>query len=296
MQEYDESRDIDESRRAPWGNRFGAGLVDWLLIGAVIFSVFFYAGWVNIGFTSLFASVSGWTFWIVLGIAYILYFAIFEIAFGTTVGKGSFGLEVLALDGEMTVGKAVGRNISKIAWPLFLVDLLLGVATAGYYGQRFFDKMVSTIVVREKPLKARKQRYVPYIKDLGADEDGKGKGLDAEGLSAKEREALEKVLAALKSGGGTVDEELRQRLLKAIKEGKGSEDLLRQVIMDTIKHSHCTRCNTPYKILPTGVEATSWSGLWGMRCIWCNKKVFEEDRTVKPGDWGFGGVTPGFTR
>jgi uncharacterized RDD family membrane protein YckC len=48
---------------------------------------------------------------------------------------------------------------------------------------------------------------------------------------------------------------------------------------------HCSRCSTPYNIVPSKDKST-WSGLWNSRCIWCNKMVFEEyKRRVQPGKW-----------
>jgi uncharacterized RDD family membrane protein YckC len=48
---------------------------------------------------------------------------------------------------------------------------------------------------------------------------------------------------------------------------------------------HCSRCSTPYNIVPSKDRST-WSGLWNSRCIWCNKMVFEEyKRRVQPGKW-----------
>ena len=47
----------------------------------------------------------------------------------------------------------------------------------------------------------------------------------------------------------------------------------------------CPSCSTPYNIVPTKNKST-WSGLWNSRCIWCNKKVFEQYRQhVQPGKW-----------
>jgi uncharacterized RDD family membrane protein YckC len=47
----------------------------------------------------------------------------------------------------------------------------------------------------------------------------------------------------------------------------------------------CPYCSTPYNIIPSKDKST-WSGLWGSRCIWCNKKVLEQYRSrVQPGKW-----------
>jgi uncharacterized RDD family membrane protein YckC len=48
---------------------------------------------------------------------------------------------------------------------------------------------------------------------------------------------------------------------------------------------NCPYCGTPYNIVPSKDKST-WSGLWGSRCIWCNHKVFEHYRRhVQPGNW-----------
>ena len=47
----------------------------------------------------------------------------------------------------------------------------------------------------------------------------------------------------------------------------------------------CPYCTTPYNIIPSKDRST-WSGLWNSRCIWCNRKVFEQyQRRVQPGKW-----------
>ena len=124
MQEYDESRDIDVSRRAPWGSRVAAGLIDWELIGAVVFSFFFYLGWIGITNLFLIWTIDAIIFWVILGVIYVIYFAAFESVFGASIGKGCTSLEVLALDGDMTFGKAAARNLSKIHFILFIIDRL----------------------------------------------------------------------------------------------------------------------------------------------------------------------------
>ena len=48
---------------------------------------------------------------------------------------------------------------------------------------------------------------------------------------------------------------------------------------------NCPYCSTPYNIVPSKDKST-WSGLWGSRCIWCNRKVFEQyKRRIQPGKW-----------
>jgi hypothetical protein len=53
------------------------------------------------------------------------------------------GLKVQMLDGSrLTFNKALTRNISKIFWPILLIDFIIGIATPGTDPrQRYFDRI-----------------------------------------------------------------------------------------------------------------------------------------------------------
>jgi uncharacterized RDD family membrane protein YckC len=66
-----------------------------------------------------------------------------------TLGKRVMGLKVQMLNGSKAPSnKVLTRNISKILWFIFLVDILVGIATPGPDPrQRYFDRIAGTTVV-----------------------------------------------------------------------------------------------------------------------------------------------------
>jgi uncharacterized RDD family membrane protein YckC len=75
-----------------------------------------------------------------------------ESSSGSSIGKKLIGLKAQMTDGSKTnFGKAFMRNISKIFWPILLIDWLLGVVTPGQdRRQKYFDRMAGTTVVSFK--------------------------------------------------------------------------------------------------------------------------------------------------
>lgn len=74
-----------------------------------------------------------------------------------TLGKRVIGLKVQMLDGtKAPSNKVLMRNISKIFWPIFLIDFIVGIATPGPDPrQRYFDRLAGTTVINVK------QAFVP---------------------------------------------------------------------------------------------------------------------------------------
>jgi uncharacterized RDD family membrane protein YckC len=71
---------------------------------------------------------------------------------GASLGKKVIGLKVQMLNGgKATFDKALTRNISKIFWPLFVIDIIIGFATPGPDPrQRYFDRVAGTTVISVK--------------------------------------------------------------------------------------------------------------------------------------------------
>ncbi len=74
--------------------------------------------------------------------------------------------------------------------------------------------------------------------------------------------------------------------VKPIEEALEEEDEFADLpIPRELLTGRCPYCTTPYNIVPSKDRST-WSGLWNSRCIWCNRKVFEQyQRRVQPGKW-----------
>lgn len=87
--------------------------------------------------------------WFVVGIIQVIYFTILETYWGASLGKRILGLQVQMTNGSrVTIDKALIRNLSKIVWPLLILDWLIGVATAGAdRRQKYSDRFAGTTVV-----------------------------------------------------------------------------------------------------------------------------------------------------
>lgn len=73
--------------------------------------------------------------------------------------------------------------------------------------------------------------------------------------------------------------------VKPIEERAEEDEFADLPIPRELLTGRCPYCSTPYNIVPSKDKST-WSGLWGSRCIWCNRKVFEQyRRRVQPGSW-----------
>jgi len=123
-----------------WIKRFIALFIDAILLGIVLVVL-------NIAFGIL---VYGWVIWpFVVGTIWLLYATLMEGSSGhATIGKKVMNLQVVAIDGSMTVEKALIRSISKVHGLLLLLDWLLGFVTQGDPRQRYLDRIARTTVTR----------------------------------------------------------------------------------------------------------------------------------------------------
>ena len=140
----------ESGARNYWIRRFFALLIDViivviiLVVVAVAIAIPAFALSGTAGVVSLFAGV----FSIVAGVIIFLYFIAAEVTRGATIGKRVFHLKVVGpKGGNPSVVESLVRNISKIYWPLLLLDVVVGLATSKQYTQKFSDKLVGTSVV-----------------------------------------------------------------------------------------------------------------------------------------------------
>lgn len=144
----------DVRAREYWAKRIVAFVIDAIIVGvaitaitaAVAFSAFFTG---PLTIDRLFSS-----FWVagvssaVSGLVLVLYFAIAETAYGTTVGKAILRLKVTTDAGRIpSLGTSFIRNISKIYWVLLLLDVVVGLAMEAGYKKKFSDRYANTQVV-----------------------------------------------------------------------------------------------------------------------------------------------------
>ncbi len=110
-----------------------------LVVPSVIFSFDLFGGLFS-GFSALLGLVIVWG-----------YYTLFEGAMSATIGKRVMDLRVRPLRSRMNYTKAFVRSFTKAWIPLFgllfLLDLLIGLATEGDPRQRFSDVVAGTSVV-----------------------------------------------------------------------------------------------------------------------------------------------------
>ncbi len=128
-----------------WGIRLVALIVDaifitlllWVLT-ALIYPLLALAGGLSI-----------LNFWIIIwGILTLLYFAVMEGKWSTTLGKGLFNLKVQSNEGQMDYKKALLRNLSKFLWIPLVVDIAIGFMGEKETKERYLGRFAGTRVVK----------------------------------------------------------------------------------------------------------------------------------------------------
>src|SRR2546428_5045626 len=122
-----------------WIRRFFAALIDGLVVGV---SYLLFA--LPLAFLGLVWYIVPFLF----GVVWVAYSMLLEALFSATIGKRLLKLRVVAIDGNLYIMHCVIRNISKIYWLLFLLDVIIGGFTQGDPRQRLFDRLPRTTVTR----------------------------------------------------------------------------------------------------------------------------------------------------
>jgi uncharacterized RDD family membrane protein YckC len=146
----------DSKAQDYWLRRFVAFIIDAVIVFVVFFvlitiialavtvPLLFAGGFAPFGF--IFGTLA-----ILGGVVFILYFTVLEASSGATIGKRAFGLKVVSKTGSNpTLTEAFVRNLSKIYWLLVLLDVIVGLALAKNYEQKYSDQFVGTRVVSTK--------------------------------------------------------------------------------------------------------------------------------------------------
>jgi uncharacterized RDD family membrane protein YckC len=139
-----------------WLLRIVAAIID-TIPWAIVSSILWWALILNGTGAPLNKALGGfwWLIWPFLiplfyGLLYVIYSAVMESsASAATLGKRVMGLKVQLLNGgKVPSGKVFTRNISKIFWVIFFIDILIGIATPGPDPrQRYFDRIAGTTVI-----------------------------------------------------------------------------------------------------------------------------------------------------
>lgn len=133
-----------------WLLRLIAYIIDSIIAAIPAYIIYFIILLSSAVSGSLF--ILSWGAWLIFpfifGIIEVLYFVLYEVYWGATIGKRVLGLQVqMENGGKVPFDKAFIRNISKI-YPLFLLlDWLIGVATSGAdRRQKYTDRIAGTTV------------------------------------------------------------------------------------------------------------------------------------------------------
>jgi len=143
-----------------WTKRIVAFALDCVVVLAPVWTVLFLLGERRIA-----------AYGILSGVAFFVYATAAEAMWRRTVGKTIAGLEVRAVAGPMTLGKAAVRNVPKtlgkaavrnvpkLFWFLFpLLDTIAGLLVEGDPRQRFSDRILGTTVAQSSLIHVRVHR------------------------------------------------------------------------------------------------------------------------------------------
>jgi uncharacterized RDD family membrane protein YckC len=140
----------ESSAQIYWVRRVVAFVIDALIVyfavGLVV--ILAAASFLVLSAPGVFTAVVGGVFTFLVGVILVLYFAAFEVLAGASVGKQVMGLKVVASGGRApSAMEALVRNVSKLYWPLLILDIIVGLAVSKNYTQKYTDKLMNTSVV-----------------------------------------------------------------------------------------------------------------------------------------------------
>ncbi len=130
-----------------WGARLIAAIIDSIPFSIIAFVIFWATG---LMFNPVWTWVVSLLIWpLVYGVFLLIYCVALEGSASSTLGKKLMKLQVQSVDGgKPNSGQLFKRNLSKIIWFIFLIDIILGVGTHGADPrQRYFDRFAKTTVV-----------------------------------------------------------------------------------------------------------------------------------------------------
>jgi len=106
----------DKALQEHWLRRFVAIIIDALVIYIPLSLLSWLVSWALL-----------WPFFVMGGI-FFLYCALFDTVVGGTVGKMLLRLKTVSVTGQINIAQALMRNVSKVFFPLLLIDWILGMA------------------------------------------------------------------------------------------------------------------------------------------------------------------------
>jgi uncharacterized RDD family membrane protein YckC len=81
-------------------------------------------------------------------VVFFLYASFFDIAIGGTIGKIVMHMKAVSVSGQLSGPQAFMRNLTKIFWPLLLLDWIIGMAIdTNDPRQKWTDRLAGTSVM-----------------------------------------------------------------------------------------------------------------------------------------------------
>ena len=154
MQTGFEIMDYDRNLKNLWIRRFLAGVVDFSITYVITFLIVFFLKPISyLDFVYIF---------MLQGPVWFIYSAIFDAITGKTAGKYIFKIRAVAFIGNLSIGQAIARNITKLNAILVLADAITGLSTEGDPRQRYTERIIDSLVISEiRPRRIRKFEKIP---------------------------------------------------------------------------------------------------------------------------------------
>jgi uncharacterized RDD family membrane protein YckC len=133
-----------------WLSRLTAYIVDGIITGIIAAAIWFPLTFLDGVAGSYFVENWAWLgYSLIWGAIQVVYFTALETHYGTSVGKRFLGFQVQQTNGSnLTVDKALIRNLSKIFWPLLIIDCLISAFSTGAdKRQKLSDRIAQTTVI-----------------------------------------------------------------------------------------------------------------------------------------------------
>jgi len=168
MSDPEKNNSLDESKQltiARWSDRFFAWLIDYVIVWAGAFAVFFVAfsayNFENI-FTDDFEYSKTYEF-APISIVFFVYWIIVEYKTGQSIGKKALRLKITDLKGQKPDLKSI--IISSFGKSFIIpIDVILGWIFTNQKRQRIFNRLGNTIVIKIEPAEPE-QENISYKMD-----------------------------------------------------------------------------------------------------------------------------------
>lgn len=149
MQTGFEIMDYDKNLKDLWVRRTLAALVDFLITLVIAFLILY--------FLHPMSYMDTLYLFLVQGPVWYVYSVVFDAVTGKTPGRYIFKIRAVAFVGDLSLGQALLRNLTKLNSLLALADAIAGLSTEGDPRQRYTERVLDSLVVSERKIRRIKQ-------------------------------------------------------------------------------------------------------------------------------------------